>query len=89
VTTSAETSESTAPTLDAGQLARLAAWMDARGLPGTGAPPKARHISGGAQNEIYEIRRGDLHCALRIPPPTAPPERDRGILREWRVIPRP
>ena len=39
-----------------------------------------------SQNEIYEIRRGDLHGALRIPPPTAPAGRDEGILREWRII---
>ncbi len=64
---------------------RLAAWMDARGL-GTGAPLEYRYISGGSQNEIYELRRGDLHCALRIPPPSAPPGRDEGIFREWRII---
>ena len=45
-----------------------------------------RYISGGSQNEIYEIRRGDLHCAMRIPPPGARRDRDDGILREWRII---
>jgi aminoglycoside phosphotransferase (APT) family kinase protein len=65
--------------------AALAAWMDARGL-GTGAPLEHRYISGGAQNEIYEVRRGGLHCALRIPPPTAPASRDAGMVREWRII---
>ena len=70
------------PTID---TARLADWMDARGLPGTGTPTSS-YISGGSQNEIYEIRRGDLHGALRIPPPTAPSSRDDGILREWRII---
>ena len=45
-----------------------------------------RYISGGTQNEIYEIRRGDLHCVMRIPPPAAPADRDKGILREWRII---
>jgi aminoglycoside phosphotransferase (APT) family kinase protein len=64
----------------------LAAWMDAQDLPGAGAPLEHKYISGGSQNEIYELRRGDLHCAMRIPPVTAPPERDKGILREWRVI---
>ena len=43
-------------------------------------------MSGGTQNEIYEIRRGGLHCAMRIPPPSAPAGRDEGILREWRII---
>jgi len=65
---------------------RLVAWMDARGLRGRGEPLTHRFLSGGTQNEIYEIRRGDLHAALRIPPPGAPPARDEGILREWRII---
>jgi aminoglycoside phosphotransferase (APT) family kinase protein len=43
-------------------------------------------VSGGTQNEIYEIERGDLHGALRIPPPEAPESRDDGILREWRIM---
>jgi aminoglycoside phosphotransferase (APT) family kinase protein len=65
---------------------RLGAWMDAAGLPGTGAPIEQRYISGGSQNEIYELRRGALHCAMRIPPTTAPASRDDGIVREWRII---
>jgi aminoglycoside phosphotransferase (APT) family kinase protein len=63
----------------------LTAWMDAQGL-GAGAPLEHRYISGGSQNEIYELRRGDLHCAMRIPPVTAPADRDNGIVREWRII---
>ena len=66
-------------------IERLAEWLDGTGLPGKGEPIESRFVSGGAQNEIYEIRRGDLHCALRIPPPTAPASRDGGILREWRI----
>ena len=58
---------------------RLAAWMDDEGLPGKGEPLEHRFISGGSQNEIYEIRRGELHGALRIPPPSAPESRDEGI----------
>ena len=65
---------------------RLGAWMDSKGLPGAGAPIECSFVSGGSQNEIYEIRRGDLHGALRIPPPPAPANRDEGILREWRII---
>ena len=59
---------------------RLARWMDDVGLPGKGEPVEHRFVSGGTQNEIYEIRRGDLHCAMRIPPPSAPAGRDEGIL---------
>jgi aminoglycoside phosphotransferase (APT) family kinase protein len=65
---------------------RLAAWMDDHGLPGKGEPIEHRYVSGGSQNEIYEIRRGDLDAALRIPPPPAPEARDEGIVREWRII---
>jgi aminoglycoside phosphotransferase (APT) family kinase protein len=65
---------------------RLAEWMDAEGLPGKGQPLTERYVSGGSQNEIYEVEREDLHGAVRIPPPTAPESRDEGILREWRII---
>jgi aminoglycoside phosphotransferase (APT) family kinase protein len=67
-------------------IERLGAWMDGEGLPGKGEPIEHSFISGGSQNEIYEIRRGDLHAALRIPPPPAPESRDEGIWREWRII---
>jgi len=67
-------------------IERLDTWLDASGLPGTGEPIGCEFVSGGTQNDIYEIRRGDLHGALRIPPPTAPETRDTGILREWRII---
>jgi aminoglycoside phosphotransferase (APT) family kinase protein len=66
--------------------ARLAQWMDGAGLPGTGEEIEVRFLSGGSQNEIYEIRRGAQRCVIRIPPPTAPPDRDNGIIREWRII---
>ena len=65
---------------------RLARWMDDEGLPGKGDPVEHRFISGGSQNEIYEIRRGELHGALRIPPEAAPASRDDEIIREWRII---
>ena len=64
---------------------RLATWMDGLDLA-KGEPIEAAFISGGTQNEIYEIRRGDIHAALRIPPAGAPAPRDDGIVREWRII---
>jgi len=67
-------------------VSRLADWMDGAALPGKGEPVQARFLSGGTQNEIYEIRRGEETCVIRIPPPDAPSDRDRGILREWRII---
>ncbi len=71
------------PTVDTAVLDR---WLDDVGLPGAGAPIEQRFLSGGSQNQIFEIRRGELHGALRIPPPEAPDSRDEGILREYRII---
>jgi aminoglycoside phosphotransferase (APT) family kinase protein len=74
--------EETTPSI--ADVEKLTAWLDAQGL-GVGAPLEHRFVSGGSQNEIYELRRGDLHCAMRIPPVTAPADRDAGIVREWRI----
>jgi len=65
---------------------RLAEWMDGAALPGKGEPLQARFLSGGTQNVIYELIRGEASCVIRMPPPGAPPDRDKGILREWRII---
>ena len=77
--TTSETSDTAVPSLDGEQADRLVAWMDTEGLPGGDQPLETRYISGGSQNEIYELCRGDLHCAMRIPPSTAPadPARSR------------
>ena len=65
---------------------QLTTWLDGNGLGEPGSPIEVNFVSGGTQNEIYEIRREGLHGALRIPPPEAPESRDAGILREWRII---
>lgn len=68
-------------------VTRLADWMDrVADLPGEGESLQTRILSGGTQNVIYELRRGEHSCVLRMPPPDAPPDRDKGILREWRII---
>jgi aminoglycoside phosphotransferase (APT) family kinase protein len=67
-------------------VARLADWMDSAALPGKSEPLTTRFLSGGTQNVIYELRRGEEQCVIRMPPPGAPPDRDKGILREWRII---
>ena len=64
----------------------LSDWMDQAALPGKGEPLTTRFLSGGTQNVIYELRRAEHSCILRMPPPDAPPDRDKGILREWRII---
>jgi aminoglycoside phosphotransferase (APT) family kinase protein len=65
---------------------RLGRWMDSKGLPGVGLPLTYSYISGGSQNEIFSIRRGDFHGVLRRPPLVAADGRNDGILREWRII---
>lgn len=64
--------------------ASLVAWLDRQGL-GSG-PLRTRYLSGGSQNDIWVLSRDDWESVIRIPPPTAPVDRDKGILREWRII---
>jgi len=65
---------------------RLGAWMDAQDLPGRGEPVTSKFISGGASNEIFEIRRGDFRAVLRRPPRVVPKGRNETMLREYRVL---
>jgi aminoglycoside phosphotransferase (APT) family kinase protein len=64
----------------------LAAWLDGKGLPGAGLPLETRFISGGASNEIFELRRGEHRMALRRPPRVVPKGRNETMLREYRVL---
>ena len=66
--------------------AQLARWLDAQKLPGSGEPVAARFVSGGASNEIFEIRRGAVRMALRRPPRVVPKGRNETMLREARVL---
>jgi aminoglycoside phosphotransferase (APT) family kinase protein len=66
--------------------AKLAAWMDEQNLPGKGEPLEAKFLSGGTQNEIYKLTRGEHVSVIRLPPAAAPANRDDGIMREWRII---
>ena len=68
------------------EVEALARWMDARGLPGRSEEPTARFVSGGASNEIFEIRRGGERLALRRPPRLVPKGRNETMLREARVL---
>ena len=43
-------------------------------------------MSGGASNEIFELRRGGHRLALRRPPPELPAGRNETMLREYRVL---
>ena len=65
---------------------RLARWLDERRLPGAGEPLAAHFVTGGASNEIFEIRRGEARMALRRPPRLEPKGRNETMLREARVL---
>jgi len=65
---------------------RLARWMDEWKLPAAGERLTARFVSGGASNEIFEIRRGAARMALRRPPRLVPKGRNETMLREARVL---
>jgi aminoglycoside phosphotransferase (APT) family kinase protein len=65
---------------------RLARFLDERKLPGAGLALTARFVSGGASNEIFEIRRGEARMALRRPPRIVPKGRNETMLREARVL---
>ncbi|MEU5880491.1 phosphotransferase family protein [Spirillospora sp. NPDC047279] len=65
--------------------ASLARWMDARGIA-PGEPLETSLITGGASNEIHEIRRGGRRMVLRRPPRRIPPGRNETMLREFRVL---
>jgi aminoglycoside phosphotransferase (APT) family kinase protein len=65
---------------------RLARWLDANALPGAGEKLTARFVTGGASNEIFEIRRGEVRMALRRPPRSVPKGRNETMLREARVL---
>ena len=60
--------------------------MDEQGLPGAGEPVEVAPISGGASNEILELRRGDARMVLRRPPAELPEGRNETMLREFRVL---
>jgi aminoglycoside phosphotransferase (APT) family kinase protein len=64
----------------------LARWMDVSGVAGNGETVSARFVSGGASNEIFEIRRGGERLALRRPPRIVPKGRNETMLREARVL---
>lgn len=69
------------PTIDTG---RLGEWMNSNKV-GAG-PIECRFITGGASNELFEVRRGDEVMALRKPPRRVPAGRNETMLREYRLL---
>ena len=67
-------------------LERLRRFIDEHDLPGAGEPVEATFITGGASNELFEIRRGGHRMALRRPPRSCPAGRNETMLREYRLL---
>jgi aminoglycoside phosphotransferase (APT) family kinase protein len=65
---------------------RLSVFMDEWELPGKGEELTVRFITGGASNELFEIRRGGQGYALRRPPRVVPAGRNETMLREYRLL---
>src|ERR1700730_569203 len=69
--------------LDAVVLGR---WLDANEAPGDGEEPVLEQLSGGSQNTLYLIHRGDHRMVLRMPGARADAARIDGLLREIRLV---
>jgi aminoglycoside phosphotransferase (APT) family kinase protein len=69
--------------LDAEILGR---WLDTNGAPGDGEKPRLEQLSGGSQNTLYLIHRGDERMVLRMPGDRADAARIDGLLREIRLV---
>ncbi len=65
---------------------RLGRWMDDQGLPGRGETLTSRFITGGASNELFELKRDGHTMALRRPPAVVPKGRNETMLREYRLL---
>ena len=61
-------------------------WLDANDAPGDGEDTVLEQLSGGSQNTLYLIRRGDHRMVLRMPGARADAARIDGLLREIRLV---
>ncbi|ORV50034.1 acyl-CoA dehydrogenase [Mycolicibacter engbaekii] len=65
---------------------RLGRWLDAHGAPGQGEYPRLEPLTGGSQNTLYRVRRGEAAMVLRMPGPRADAARIDGLRREIRLV---
>lgn len=65
---------------------KLGRWLDARDAPGHGERPLLELLTGGSQNTLYRVRRGEHRLVLRMPGPGADAGRLDGLLREIRLV---
>ncbi len=64
----------------------LGRWLDAVNAPGNGERPVLERLTGGSQNTLYLITRGDQRMVLRMPGPRADAARIDGLRREIRLV---
>ena len=70
----------------AGEITRLSAWLDEH-VPSLGSGPlTTAMIHGGTSNVILSLDRGGERMVLRRPPAVPPPNSEKAILREARVL---
>ena len=66
--------------------AALGRWLDENDAPGAGEQPVLELLTGGSQNTLYRVRRGDKQMVLRMPGSGADATRLDGLLREIRLV---
>jgi aminoglycoside phosphotransferase (APT) family kinase protein len=79
----AQTSADIGPELDTRALGR---WLDTHHAPGEGEAPVLELLTGGSQNTLYRVRRGEHQMVLRMPGARADAARLDGLLREIRLV---
>ncbi len=73
--------------MDAGIDAdRLGQWLDRHHAPGHGERPDLKQLTGGSQNTLYLVKRGDTRMVLRMPGARADEKRLNELLREIRLV---
>ncbi|ODR23826.1 MULTISPECIES: phosphotransferase family protein [Mycolicibacterium] len=65
---------------------RLARWLDTQRAPGHGESVDVQPLSGGSQNQLYLITRGEDTMVLRMPGRSANAARLDGLRREIRLL---
>lgn len=65
---------------------RLHDWISAADLPGSGPVSSATRLTGGSQNNLFMLTRGDAQFVLRRPPKHLRANSNETMLREARVL---
>lgn len=65
---------------------RLGQWLDRQNAPGHGELPELEQLSGGSQNVLLVVKRGDTRMVLRMPGARADDKRLNELLREIRLV---